>query len=150
MIAGKHSRALVGIILGTTLGLTFLLANCSKSPDSRLKLPWTKPESTPPPSTIKVDVKEGGPIILTTSAAEFQVRPDGYVQASLLSDGKTLSLDEPNAGTPADSDFARVGGKDVHFRLDFQHTQVREAMGKMGVGKRGEISARPLGKSSRK
>src|ERR1039457_1566695 len=110
MIAGKHSRARVGIILGTTLGLTFLLANCSKSPDSRLKLPLTKPESTPP-STIKVDVKEGGPIILTTSAAEFQVRPDGYVQASLLSDGKTLSLDEPNAGTPADSAVARVGCK---------------------------------------
>ncbi len=146
MMAGKHSMGLVGIMLGTTLGLTFLLADCSRSPDSHLKLPLTKPEPNQP-STINVDVKEGGPIVLTTSAAEFQVRQDGYVQASLLSDGKMLSLDEPNAGTPADSDFARVGGKDVHFRLDFQRAQVREATGKMGVGKRVEIPARPLGPS---
>ena len=94
-----------------------------------------------------MDVKDGGPVVLTTSAAEFQVTPDGYVQASLLKDGKKLSLDEPNVGAPADSDFVRVGGKDVHFTLDFQQAQVHEAIGKMGVGKRVEIPARPLGPS---
>jgi len=150
MIARKHGRALVGITLGTTLGLTFLLAACSKSPESRLKSPLrtavTKPEPNQP-SMIKVDVNDGGPVVLTTSAAEFQVRPDGYVQASLLRDGKKLSLDEPNVGVPADSDFVQVGGKDVHFMLDLQGTQVHEAIGKMGVGKRVEIPARPLGPS---
>ena len=96
------------------------------------------------PSAINVDVKSGGPAVLTTSAAEFQVRPDGYVQAFLLKDGQKLSLDDPSVGAPADSDFVQVGGKDVHFVLDFQQAQVHEAIGKMGVGKRIEIPARPL------
>ena len=84
-----------------------------------LKTATTKPEPTQP-STIKVDVNAGGPIVLTTSAAEFQVRPDGYVQASLLQeDGKKLSLDEPNVGAPADSDFVRARGQGcaLHARL---------------------------------
>ena len=142
MIIGKH-RVSVGITLGAAIALTFLLSDCSKPPEARTNSPSTKPESGQT-STIRVDLKEGGPIILTTSAAEFQVRPDGYVQASLLSDGKKLSLDEPNAGTSGDSDFARVAGKDMHFNLDFQRSQVREATGKMGAGKRIEIPARPL------
>ena len=140
MITRKHGMALVGITLGTTLVLIFLLAACSKS-----QAP-AKPEPTQP-STIKVEVKGGGPVVLVTSAAEFEVGSDGYVRASLLKDGKKLSLDEPNVGAPADSDFVRVRGKDVHFTLDFQQTEVHEAIGKMGVGKRVEIPARPLGPS---
>ncbi|MGB9204467.1 MAG: hypothetical protein WCB94_10930, partial [Terriglobales bacterium] len=143
MIGRKHGIARVGITLGTTLGLIFvllllLLAACSKAP--------AKPEPTQP-STIKVEVKDGGPIVLVTSAAEFEVGSDGYVRASLLQDRRKLSLDEPNVGAPADSDFVRVRGKDVHFTLDFQQTEVHEAIGKMGVGKRVEIPARPLGPS---
>src|ERR1019366_926166 len=145
MIARKYGMALVGITLGTALVLIFLLAACSKS------LAPPNPEPTQP-STINVDVKAGGPVTLTTSAAEFQVTLDGYVQAFLLldaqkKDGKKLSLDEPNVGAPSDSDFVRVGGKDVHFTLDFEQAQVHEAIGKMGVGKRMEIPARPLGPS---
>jgi len=147
MIARKHRTALVY----TAFALTLLLTACSKLPKSPLKTAAAKPEPTQP-SAIKVDVKTGGPVVLTTSAAEFQVTPDGYVQASLLpdgqkKDGRRLSLDQPNVGAPADSDFVRVGGKDVHFTLDFQQTQVNEAIGKMGVGKRVEIPARPLGPS---
>jgi len=114
MIARKHRTALVY----TAFALTLLLTACSKLPKSPLKTAAAKPEPTQP-SAIKVDVKTGGPVVLTTSAAEFQVTPDGYVQASLLPDGKKrrteASLDEPNVGAPADSDFVRVGGKDVHF-----------------------------------
>ncbi len=138
---------------GNTLALVFcllslvLLGACSKTP---LPLPnktaTAKPVPTQP-SAINVDVKDGGPVIVTTSTAEFQVRPDGYVQASLLKDGKKLSLDEPAVGAPAGSDFVRVGGKNVDFTLDFQSAQVHEAMGKMGAGKRIEIPARPLGPS---
>ena len=62
-------------------------------------------------------------------------------------DGKKLSLDEPNVGAPSDSNFVRVADKDVHFTLDFQQAEVHEAIGKMGVGKRVEIPARPLGPS---
>src|SRR6202023_3133305 len=63
-------------------------------------------------------------------------------------DGQKLALDDPHVGAPADSDFVRVGGKDVHFTLDFQQTQVNEAIGKMGAGKRVEIPGRPLGPSA--
>ncbi len=142
MIARKQTTALVC----TALGLALQLTACSKLPKMPLKTATAKPEPTQP-SAIKVDVKTGGPVVLTTSAAEFQVTPDGYVQAFLLKDGQKLSLDEPNVGAPADSDFVRVGGKDVHFTLDFQQTQVNEAVGKMGAGKRVEIPARPLGPS---
>jgi alpha-galactosidase len=38
-----------------------------------------------------------------------------------------------------------VGGKEVHFTLDFQQVRVLEAVGKMGSGKRVEVPARPLG-----
>jgi len=141
MIVGTRKIALLFLMLDFAL----LLA-CSKLPQSPLKAETAKPEPTQP-STIKVDVNDGGPIVLTTSAAEFQLRPDGYVQVSLLKDGKRLSLDEPNVGAPADSDFVVLAGKDVHFTLDFQQAQVHEAIGKMGVGKRVEIPARPLGPS---
>src|ERR1017187_6235441 len=145
MITRKYGIALVGATLAAMFVL-FMLTACSKLPKSPPKTAAAKPEPTQP-STIKVEVKDGGPVMLTTSAAEFQVTPDGYVQASLLKDGKKLSLDEPNVGAPADSDFVRVAGKDVHFTLDFQQAQVHEAIGKMGVGKRVEIPARPLGPS---
>jgi alpha-galactosidase len=142
MSARKHTTALVC----TALGLALQLTACSKLPKMPLKTATAKPEPTQP-SAIKVDVKTGGPVVLTTSAAEFQVTPDGYVQAFLLKDGQKLSLDEPHVGAPADSDFVRVGGKNVHFTLDFQQTQVNEAVGKLGAGKRVEIPARPLGPS---
>ncbi len=145
-ISSPYGMARLGSAITTALCL-LLLAGCSKSP---LPLPGktatAKPEPTQP-SAINVEVKDGGPVVLTTSTAEFQVRPDGYVQAFLLKDGKRLSLDEPVAGAPADSDFVRAAGKDVHFTLDFQSAQVHEAMGKMGAGKRIEIPARPLGPS---
>ena len=142
MIARKYWNALAG----TALVLTLVLSACSKLESPLKKTATAKPEPTQP-STIKVEVNDGGPAVLTTATAEFQVRPDGYVQASLLKDGKKLSLDESSVGSPADSDFVRIAGKDVHFTLDFQQAQVHEAIGKLGVGKRVEIPARPLGPS---
>src|SRR6266496_4564343 len=47
-------------------------------------------------SSIKVESKSGGPIVLTTSSAEFQVSPSGSVQAFLLKDGAKLTLDLPS------------------------------------------------------
>src|SRR5438874_2411746 len=58
------------------------------------------------PSDIKVEVRDGGPIVLTTSAAEFQLLPSGALQGTLLKDGKRLTLDEP--GVPAASGDAIV------------------------------------------
>ncbi len=147
-------------LLWITLDLALLLTACSKSPQpilpqptlqSILKTGTPKPEPTQP-SAINVDVAPGAAVTLTTTAAEFRVTPDGYVKAFLLpdpkkNDGKKLTLDEPNVGVPADSDFVRVAGKDVHFTLDFQQAEVHEAVGKMGAGRRVEIPARPLGPS---
>jgi alpha-galactosidase len=145
----KRGIALICIALGFTL----LLAACSKV---RQETPKTKLQPSQP-SAINVDVKAGGPLTLKTSAAEFQVSPEGYVQAFLLppgpknkelrKNGPKLSLDEPTVGAPSDSDFVEVSGKDVHFILDFQRAEVHEANGKMGAGKRVEIPARPLGPS---
>jgi len=140
MIAGRNRIALLSI----AVGLCFLLADCSKLAESPMTVKTVKPAPTQP-SAIHVDVKSGGPMTLTTSAAEFQVAPDGYVQAFLLQSGRKVSLDEPKVGSPAESDFVRVGGKDVHFTLDFQQVEVHEALGKLGAGKRVEIRARPLG-----
>ena len=46
------------------------------------------------PSKIKAVVQDGGPAVLTTSAAEFQVLPSGYIKGSLVKEGKNLSLDD--------------------------------------------------------
>ena len=43
-------------------------------------------------------MKPGGPIVLTTSSAEFQILPSGYIQASLLKGDQRLTLDQPGAG----------------------------------------------------
>lgn len=124
--------------------ITLLLA-CSRQPQqSSSQSPAAKPESVQP-SLIKVEVKSGGPVVLTTGAAEFQVRPDGYIQAFLLKNGQKLSLDEPRTAATSDSDYVVVGGKELHFALDFQQVRVLEAVGKMGAGKRIEIPARPVG-----
>src|SRR5262249_3903822 len=99
---------------------------------SRLQRPSTQEAKPKPgatqPSAIKVEVNDGGPVVLTTSTSEFKVRPDGYIQASLLKDGQKLSLDEPRVGAMSDSDYVVMGGKEVHFTLDFQQVRVLEAV----------------------
>ena len=140
-----QSRVIFFAAIALILGLTTACTTPSKSP---MASAGQKPEPTQP-SAIKVETGGGGPLVLTTTVAEFQIRPDGYVQAFLLKDGKKLTLDDPQLGAPADSDFAQVAGKDVHFTLDLQQAQVHEAIGKMGAGKRMEIPARPLGPSGR-
>jgi alpha-galactosidase len=101
---------------------------------------------TPPVlSTIKVSVSGSGPIVLTTSAAEFQILPSGYIQASLPRDGKKLSLDEPQEGNPAESDYLVDAGSEVHFMPDLSHAKVEEATGKLGRGKHVTIPAQPAG-----
>jgi alpha-galactosidase len=101
--------------------------------------PPAKTETAPQPSRIQVEVKPGGPVILATSSAEFQILPSGYIQALLLKGGQKLTLDQP--GTSASS-FLVQGGKEIQFALDFGQTKVQESTGKLGRGKRVEIPAR--------
>src|SRR5512133_3353316 len=97
--------------------------------------PQLKPESKAPPSqpsVIKVEVNPGGPLVLSTTAAMFEVAPTGYIQTYLLRDGKHLTLDEPKAGAPNESDYLVQDDKEVHFVLDFDQAKVLESMGKLG------------------
>jgi alpha-galactosidase len=96
------------------------------------------------PSDIQVETKSGGPLVVTTSTAAFEVSPAGSIQAFLLRDGKRLTLDDPKQGQPSDSDYPVVAGKDVHFVLDFDQAKVQEATGKLGRGKQIEIPAHLL------
>jgi alpha-galactosidase len=93
---------------------------------------------TPQVSAIKVEVKAGTPMVITTSAAEFQLLPSGAVQAFLLRNGqrKTLETKTPD-GLSLTQD-----GKTIHFTLDFAHSTINEASGKLGRGKRVDIPAR--------
>jgi alpha-galactosidase len=131
-ILSRSSHFVIGLLLtGTVLMLSCSTPEQTKAPASR-------------PSDIKVEVRDGGPIVITTSAAEFQISPAGYLQATLLKDGKRLTLDEPDAGSAAGSGRIMHQGKDLEFIPDFSQAKVVEAEGKLGRGKRIEIQGRPL------
>ncbi|MGA9800769.1 MAG: alpha-galactosidase [Terriglobales bacterium] len=116
----------------TALGMAalFLLSVSCSRPPAKTETP------APAPSQIKVEVKSGGPIVLTTSSAEFQILPSGYIQAALLKGDQKLTLDHP--GT-AGSDLLIQDGKPVHFVLDFGAAKMQDSVGKLGRGKRIEI-----------
>ena len=81
-----------------------------------------------------------GPIVLTTGAAEFQILPSGYVQASLVKDGKRLTLDEPPSDGLAESEYVVSGGKDDSLRARlFPGHELRMLPGKWELDKRVEI-----------
>ena len=116
------------------IGLCLLIAGCTRPP--------ANPEPAPArPSQIKVDVTPGGPIVLTTSSAEFQVLPSGYIQASLFKGHQKITMDAPS---PGGSNFLVQDGKEVHLALDFAQAKVQDSAGKLGRGKRVEVPVRPL------
>jgi alpha-galactosidase len=121
-------------------GLAGWMLSCAK-PAAPPKAPSSQP------SEIKVEVRDGGPVVLTTSTAEFQILPSGFLQASLLKDGKRLTLDEPQVGSAGGSDSIIHDGKELDFIPDFAQAKVLESAGKLGRGKRVEIPARPLAPS---
>src|SRR5580704_3185302 len=79
------------------------------------------------PADIKVEVRDGGPVVRTTSAAEFQILPSGAVQAFLRKDGKKLTLDEPGVATASDGDSIVHDGQKLEFTPDFGQAKVLEA-----------------------
>ncbi len=96
-------------------------------------------------SSIAVDVRPHGPVVLTTPKAEFQVLPSGYVQASLIKDGKRLTLDDPGTGRLAGANYLAQSGERVSCALDFSHARVSDATGKMGRGRHVEIPGQASG-----
>jgi len=89
------------------------------------------------PSPVSITVHPGGPVVIRTTSAEFDVLPSGYVQASLLKEGKKLTLDDPQGG----GGFLVIGGKQVDLTYDFNQTRITGAQGKLGRGRRVEIAA---------
>ena len=143
----RARKYLTNALIATTVSITLsciLLSSCSKPRESATTTTAAATPAPTAPSAINVDVKANGPLVITTSAAEFQLLPDGYIRASLLKDGKAITLDEPAAGASGDSDFVRIGDKDMHFTPDFQQAEVHAALGKMGAGKRVEIPERKV------
>ena len=126
------------------IALVIMLAQSCSRPQNA-----AKPKEAPSrPSDIKTEVKPGGPLVLTTSAASFEVSPSGYIQGFLLSNGQRLTLDDPESGKPNESDYLVQKDGDTHFILDFDQANVIEAMGKLGRGKRVTIPAHLLGHSN--
>jgi alpha-galactosidase len=119
------------------IALAAILANVGCTKPSR---PKTEPSR---PSDIKVEIRDGGPVVITTSTAEFQVLPSGATQAALLMQGQRLTLDDANNA----SDSIVHEGKELQFTPDFGRAKVLEAIGKLGRGKRVEIPAVPLAPS---
>lgn len=108
---------------------------------------WTKtPASAESPSTISIVATPGSPIVIRTPAAEFRLFSSGYLQASLLRSGHTLTLDDPPADSGASTDSVTVGGREVSdFVLDLDHAKISDASGRLGVkGKRVEVSGKSL------
>jgi alpha-galactosidase len=108
-----------------------------------------KPAATgnvPPESQISVTTRAGEPLVIKTSAAEFRVLPTGYLQASLVRDGVSLTLDDPQAEPGATADTLVSSGKEVgEFVLDVEHAKVTDASGRLGAqGKRIELSGKSL------
>ena len=131
-----HSIGSVALVL---LAIATLTVGCNRSQtNAPSKQPTTRP------SDIQVEVKPGGPLVLTTNAAAFEVSAAGYVQAFLLRDGKRLTLDDPKQDQPAEGDYLVLSGKEIHFVLDFGQAKVLEASGKLGRGKHVEIPAHVL------
>jgi alpha-galactosidase len=142
------ARKCAGVaLLVAILIVTTMLTGCSRPAKKSSASPATLQAHSSQPSAIQVEVRTGGPVVVTTSAAEFRLTPEGSVQAFLLKDQKKLSIDESGAGRPTDGDFVRVAGKDLHFVPDIEHARVLEAIGKMGSGKRIEIPGRTLASS---
>ena len=114
-----------------------ILLSCARTPQ--------KPaEPSSKPSEIKITVNDGGPVVITTATAEFQVLPSGYVQASLLKGGSKLTLDEERTGVPTDSNYVISGGNQLRFAADFGQAQVLEAIGKMGRGNVCSVPVSPV------
>ena len=120
--------------LCVALMLTSALTNCNR--------PRSVAKTAPEASAISVAIKPGGPIIVRTSTAEFQLSAAGHLQAKFLHNGQELTLDEPEAKAGSSADYVVSGGKEIRdFILDLDHARIIDASGRLGAsGKRIEVS----------
>ncbi|HLK32392.1 MAG TPA: glycoside hydrolase family 36 protein, partial [Terriglobales bacterium] len=109
-----------------------IIASCGRS---------VTPSAAPARSAIEADISAAA-VTLTTSTARFQLSPAGYMTASLLSNGRALTLDDPNPDSRGDSLIS--GGKPIaDFQLNLADAKVADGAARLGPrGKTVQISAR--------
>ena len=126
-IASFRWMALLSALL-----LISLIASCDRAKN-------TEPHQEP--SGISVKVNSGSPVLIRTSEAEFQLSPSGYLQASLVRDGKNVTLDDPGSNSGSADSFVSSGHEISDFVLDLDHANVSDTSGRLGArGKRIEVS----------
>src|SRR5258708_24004111 len=131
----------------TTIFLLLVIAGFSTSWDREA----TKPAAPQTPlSAIRAAVTAGGPVVLSSSTAEFQVLPSGYIQAFLVKDGKKLTLDDLGQGKPVPGNSVVTGRTATAFELDLGAAKFTQASAKIGRGRRAEIPAHALELSGNK
>jgi len=122
--------------LCVALLMTSALTDCHQSPRGGKAVPTT--------SAISVTTRPGGPVVIRTSTAEFQLTATGYLQAKFLQNGQELTLDDPQAEAGSSADYVVSGGKEIRdFVLDFDHARITDASGRLGAsGKRIEVTGK--------
>jgi alpha-galactosidase len=112
--------------------LLLQFSGCQKKEESRVT-----PSAAPKESALLVN-QGGDGIHVQTPSAEFVLSSSGQLTATLTSNGKKLTLDDP-ASEPGQA--IRAGHGEVKdITLDVAHAQVREAQGKLGkLGKQIEV-----------
>jgi alpha-galactosidase len=111
------------IILTALCVVLVLSAGCSKP---GVPAPGSKT------SAVRVSVTADS-IQIETPISQFVLLPDGYLRASLVHEGRRLSLDNPSPG--------RESGDVV---LNLASAKVTEASGKLGLGKRIQVTGTGL------
>ena len=113
-------------------GLLLLVSGCVKK----------EAVNPPPPKAAESQVHAAATanaVLVDTPAAEFAIAPNGYVAASLLTEGRKLSLDDAGADSGVQ---VTAAGKDLPPAVfDVAHPQVSEPHGPLGAkGKRIEVT----------
>jgi len=91
-------------------------------------------------SSIQVQTLPGGAIQVSTTDAQFEILPTGYIRGSFLSDGKAQSLDDPGEQI---GDTLVVAGAEIRDWTPASHgPTISDAQGKLGhLGKRIELKS---------
>src|SRR5271170_4291515 len=135
---GKRARLQFTWSVASTLlavaGLLLCANGCGK------ETTVSAPPAPAPESQVQVSASASG-VLVNSPAAEFAIAPNGYVAASLVSNGRKLSLDDAAGG----SGVAVIAGAknlpDVVF--DVAHPKISAPHGQLGTrGKRIELTGK--------
>jgi hypothetical protein len=125
----------ISLTVDAVIALAFLVSLIACSRQKQAESP------APQVSKIKIEISNGGRIVLKTANARFEVLPSETVHAALLEGVKELTLEHPESASPA-ANYAIQGGKQVAFTLDLSQAKIDDATGKLGLGKRVTVPAK--------